>query len=69
MQGPGVERMDTTWGTPASDELTLPPVERRLADALNEVRRALDAAAPEDRAFVLDHLEELARALEARREG
>ena len=69
MQGPGVELRDTTSGTPASDELTLPPGERRLADALSEMRRALDAAAPEDRAFVLDYLEELARGLEARREG
>ena len=43
------------------DELPQPEEDPRLAEAAREARRAAAAADPEDRAFVLDLLEDLAR--------
>ena len=58
--------MDDRPAPPPSDLRELPEDDPRLAALVRDLRRALAAASPADRAFVLDHLEDLARRFRAR---
>ena len=52
---------------PTMDDLRRAEDDERVSRALAELRRALDAASEEDRAFVLDLIDGLARRLDAER--
>ena len=54
---------------PTMDDLPPAEEDERAADALATLQRALDAADPADRAFVLEMIEVLARRLDRERPG